>query len=492
MRLKLAAAALLCWLVIIPGGFALARETRQGDQCRIGVREDIIGDLFVLCRSLVIDGTVHGNVIGAATTAEINGEVNGALYLVAGQLDVNGTIHDSLHFIGPALRIHSDAIFTDMDADILAASLSTTLDAQMRLPGSVTGVGYQLVIEGEVGDEVNFWGSALQVSGHIHGAVTAAVGDSQSTGVAELQTLLTLLPVDIDLVQPGLRISENAQIDGQLSYSAPSEGAIDAQLALPPQFTQVITQPDLTQITAITEPENAGRELALFAGQVLREFVTLFLVGSLAYLLLPGVVQPPLRSLAARPLPSLGLGLLTFIISFPTFAILVIFSLMIVFALGLLQLGDVTFAGAVLFSAANLSLISLFYFVAIFVSRTLVCFGLGRLLARLARFPAGTRSSAYIHLALGALLLAFMFALPVIGWFVSAIAAFLGLGAILANLQGQLEARRRASYARVSGAVVLPTRPEEAHQFPPPMLNGGAVAPGMDNLPVGFRWWDDG
>jgi hypothetical protein len=39
--------------------------------------------------------------------------------------------------------------------------------------------------------------------------------------------------------------------------------------------------------------------------------------------------------------------------------------------------------------------------------------------------------------------------------------------------------------------VALPSRSTEAHQFPPPMLDSGSRAPGMDNLPAGFRWWDD-
>jgi hypothetical protein len=164
---------------------------------------------------------------------------------------------------------------------------------------------------------------------------------------------------------------------------------------------------------------------------------------------------------------------------------------MFVFALGLLQLGDVTFAGAFLFGAANLSLISVFYVVAIFVSRVLICIAFGRVVLRVLKWSASARTLPYVNLAVGALLLALAFALPVVGWLFSAVCAFLGLGAILANIQGQVEARRQGAYVRTAGALVLPAHPEEARQFPPPILDSGRTAPGMENLPTGFHWWDD-
>jgi hypothetical protein len=87
--------------------------------------------------------------------------------------------------------------------------------------------------------------------------------------------------------------------------------------------------------------------------------------------------------------------------------------------------------------------------------------------------------------------LALLFSLPTIGWLLSAVAAFLGLGALLNDLQAQMDLRRRPQLARGGGQIALPRRSDEARHYPPPMLDGGHDAPGMDNLPGGFRWWDD-
>ncbi len=485
--------SLLFLLVVmfVSVGTASARDVLQGDECSIPASQTINGDLFVLCRTLEIDGVVNGNLIGAATTAVINGEVNGSLYLLAGELTLNGEIAGSLHFAGPALRIASESQLSSADSDIFSLSLSTQLDSGARVPNSVIAVGYQLVLDGTVGGEVSFWGSALNITGSITRDVNATVGNSESSGVAELQTLLTFLPLDVSLEPPGLRVAETAQIDGILSYTAPVPGVIAATLSQPPAFTEVITQPDLTQIADIVQTDDAGRQLGLYLAQVVREFLSLFLVGGLVLLISPNGFTAPLRSLASRPMPSAGFGLLTFIISFPMLAILVFSSVLVVVAFGLLQLGDLTVASAVVLGVINLAVATAFYVVAIFISRSLVSLGFGRILLRVLRPGVGGRQNVVAQLALGSLVLAIVFSLPTVGWLLSAIAAFLGLGALLNTVQSQLEARRRPQVARVAGQVALPSRSDEARLYPPPMLNGGQKSPGMDNLPSGFHWWDD-
>lgn len=478
-------------LIFLSIGSASARDVIQGDQCRVPARQTIEGDLFVLCRTLEIDGVVEGNVIGAATTAQIGGRVAGSLYLLAGELTLSGEIGESVHFAGPALRITPEAELSAPGADVLSLSLSTVLDEQAQVPDSVIAVGYQLVLAGAVDGEVNFWGSALNITGSVAQDVHATVGNSESTGVAELQTLLTFLPVDVRLERPGLRLAESARVEGILSYSAPVPGIIEADLEQQPIFTEIDTQPDLAQIADIVQTADAGRELGIYLAQVLREFLSLFLVGGLVLLFSPNGFSAPLRNLSARPLPSVGFGLLTFVVSFPVLAILVFSSVLIIVALGLLQLGDLTLASAVVLGVVNLALGALFYFIAIFVSRALVSLGLGRILLRVLRPGSVLRQSTPVQLAVGSLALAIVFSLPAVGWLLSAVAAFLGLGALLNDLQGQIEARRRPQIVRPGGQIALPSRSAEARNYPPPMLDGGQKAPGMENLPTGFRWWED-
>ncbi len=480
---------MLLALLLLGSGGVTARETLQGDQCIVTASEVIESNLFITCRTLVLNGRVEGNLIGAATDARIDGEVTGDVYLIAGQLDIGGTIGGNLHFGGAVLRILPTAVFNDEHADLMSLSLSTTLTDGAILPGGITDVGYQLVLDGETGGEVNFWGSALTVNGAVGRDVDANVGDPES-GISQLQTLLIPFSWDVNLIDPGIVITQDGLVAGDLRYSGPVAGRIEGRVTGETVFTEVNLQPDLTQI--ITEEQGARRGLSLYLSQVVREFITLGIISLLGLLLLPRPFQLPLRHIQSRPLPSLGVGLLTFILSFPIILILLLLCLLIVFILSLLGLDSLLLVGGGLLGIMSLTGVSLFYFVAIFISRAIVALWLGRLLVRTTLGDDGSMRIIYISLAVGLALIALLTPLPVIGWAVSAVGVFLGLGAIVIGLQSQFRTYRDigpVSPLRVS-APAIARRPDAPLRMPP-LLNDRSHQPGMDNLPEGFSWWED-
>jgi hypothetical protein len=464
-----------------------AREVRQGDQCAVPADEVVQGNLFVLCRSFVLNGTVEGNLIGAATRADIKGTVGGGVYLLAGQLDVDGSIGKDLHFAGPVLRVQPAAKFTSDRADLLSVSLSSTVAEGAVVPNSITALGYQLVLDGSTGGEVNFWGSALRVNGDINGDVDANVGDSQSSGISQLQTLLIPFGWDVELINPGLTITERGSIGGGLNYTGPTEGQIEGKVSGSTLYNPVISQPSLPDI--INEPDSR-ETLYLYLGQVLREFLTLALIGAAALALVPRALQTPLRNLQTRPLSSLGVGLLTFIVSFPVFLLILFFCALIAFVLLVLHLDNLLFIPALL-GVLNIGAGSTFYFIAIYVTRALACLLVGTILMRAFAREDGSPRAGYIGLAIGAILLAFVAFLPVIGLITNAVAAFMGLGAILIVVQSQMRAYRDAAPVPVARPSLTARRVESVPQIPPPVIDYQPRPLGMDNLPEGFKWWDD-
>ena len=64
-------------LLLVGRSSAFARAIRQGDQCIIEANETVEGNLFALCRTLQIRGTINGDVLGAATEAKISGTASG-------------------------------------------------------------------------------------------------------------------------------------------------------------------------------------------------------------------------------------------------------------------------------------------------------------------------------------------------------------------------------------------------------------------------------
>jgi hypothetical protein len=451
-------------------GVAGAREVLQGETCTLNADQTMSDTLFVLCRSLVIDGTLRANLIGAAGDVTIRGAVEGDVYIAALEFDVYGTIGEDVHFIGGVLALHDGAQFSSANSDLVFAAMSTQLAPQVDLSGSAFGVGYQLLVQGGIAREISFWGSALQIEGRVGGDVDAAVGTGDSSNVSQLQGLVQ----NVVLVDAGLVIGEQATLGGYLRYTGPSEGVIDGTLAQAAEYTPVQNAPSLTNVE---DASSAQRELGTYLLQALREFITLSIIGTVLLLLIPRTLHLPIKSLRARPLSNLAGGLLAFFMSF--FIVLVVLLLTLLFAvtLVLLNVNDVAlaFVLGVVVGMLNLGLPSVFYFMAIFVSRIVICLAIGRLIVRWLGMAEGTTRSQFVGLYSGIASLSLAIPLPLVGIVLNGVAVFVGLGAILNVILAQLRTMREHA--------VAPT--------PIITLDDGAAPLGTDNLPDGFTWWDD-
>ncbi len=476
-------------LLLFGRGSAWARAIRQGDQCIVDANETIQGNLFTLCRTLQIRGTVNGDVLGASTDAQITGKVTGDVYMLAGQLEISGEVGEDLHFAGAVLRLLPSAKLSGENSDLMSLSLSTTVDSGTNIPGNVTSAGYQLVLNGTIAGEVSFWGSGLAINNTVGGDVDAVVGDSQSTGVSQVQTLIVPFGWDVELSNPGLMVSETGMIGGHLKYSAVSEGVVSGKVTGDTVFTKVSSQPDLTQMIQ-TDNQDTVR---LLAGETVHEFVILALIGVIALTLLPRQFQVPLRALQSRTLPSAGVGMLAFIISFPiTIVVLILMVLLLIVPMIIFQLDSLfvfLFSGTLIGAWGGAA--SVFYFTAIFISRVVVALMIGKIIVRGAVGDDGSQRIAFVSLLLGIFLLSVVVSLPVVGIIVSAVTAFMGLGAILIVVNNQMRALRdRVPVAALRMKPASPVRRIDPRSLPPPIVEDG-YEPGMDNLPPGFEWWDD-
>lgn len=492
--------------LLVFAGSVSARQFLQADSCTVEADEVVTGTLFVFCQELVVDGLVEGNLIGAATDTEINGTVRDSVYLVGGGLDVDGALGDNLHYLGIALTLHENATFDSPLADIFSLTISTESAPRTMIPGSVLALGYQMRLRGDVGNEINFWGSALELTGDIGGDVNANVGDADDIdGTAQLETLFIPFPVDINLINPGLRIGENAVLRGDLNYTAPAEATISGIVQGETNYSPIITQ-----FEAPTDEESLRQSIQQVLVATFREFTTLTVVGALGLMFVPRLTQSPISNLRRRPLTSLGVGTLSFIISIPVFAIALVVSLFIIFVLSLIQAGTLIIAGIVVLLILNVGGASLFYFVAIFVARSIFCLAIGRRLIRTLFEDDGSTRFLYVALIAGSLLIAFLVSLPVVGWIFNALALFLGLGAIINLLQAELRnLRENTGYSAGTHtpptetrfgnryiSVEAPSLPGKSEDTPPSEAQRQPKSRprhtvGLDNLPPDFVWWDE-
>ena len=503
---------IIALLLFIP--LASARELMSDSDCEIASDEVINGLLIVFCENLKISGELNGDLIGAALRTEIDGTINGNIYLVSGQLDVRGYISGDLHFAGAVLRLNpplpteTDTIDTEtqtqqqtihqqLDGGLKAIALNETLFPQALVQDDVMTFGYQLIIHGEVKGEVNFWGSLLMIEGEIGGNIYANVGDatSESTQLETLFFPLRYLEFDLDLRDPGLVVTEDGRVGGNMFYTGPQLGQINGQILGDTEYDEPVPT-----VPTLDEPGTLARYFAAFG----REFTTLLVIGIIALSSTNQLLYAPLDTMRSRPFASVGVGMLAFLLSFPIILIVILLSLLILGFLQLIGLSGVVVALSLVLGLVNIGGVSVFYFVAIFLGRTLVAFGIGRTILRFRynSYVIEKPRMRYAALIIGVLLLSLIVSLPVIGILFNALALFWGLGGILNEVITEFnkvadttppETATPAWYTTTSAESTRPPTLPSVDIPPvisPPPIDDQPLAPtpGAENLPDGFDW----
>lgn len=478
---------------LLTTGVVLAREMIQGEQCTVEADEVVEGTLFTFCQNLVVEGRVEGNIIGIALRATISGEVTENVYLAGLELNLIGSIGRDLHYAGIVLDVQSSNLsdHQPIGGQIVFATLSVQLSEGIVIDGRITGAGYQFLINAQIEDEVNFWGSAFVLNNTINGDVYATVGNPESNG-SDLEPILLPLNITQEFIDPGLVISENGAINGTLSYTGPVEGDIQGNV------TERINYTSSTPVIIPITPDEEGT-FNIFLGQFTREIMVLLTVGLGGLLFTPKFFQTSISSIRWRPVPNFVIGMLMFIVSFPIALILLLITAIIALILALLQLDGVLIVIGSFLGILDITLIGTFYFLAIFIARAIFCVGLGRFIVRNTLGHNGSQRMELLSMIVGVIIMAFLMSLPAIGFLFNATTLFMGLGAITSVFLEWLQQLRDTTYSNVRTArpdhVPLPPRflaEVEVPQLPlqsdnrPPSLPPPSDEIGLHDLPDGF------
>ncbi len=166
---------------------------------------------------------------------------------------------------------------------------------------------------------------------------------------------------------------------------------------------------------------------------LLRNLVAFLLIGLLLAWLLPSLLNQSSNRLRTKPWPSLGWGLVVYLVGWFLFGLL--FTLVIAltiffFTVSFVNLGFVV--GGV--GLASLGLAFMIFWLSVFyISRIVVAFLFGRLLVGLVSKKAA--SGRVAPLFFGVILYALLASIPYLGFVVSALATFFGLGALWMTLR---------------------------------------------------------
>jgi cytoskeletal protein CcmA (bactofilin family) len=415
------------------------------DDGNLAANETINDDLFITGNNVIVDGTVNGTVIAAGNRVVVNGTINGDLFMfgtdvilseggkVSGNLfsaaryvEVRGNVGGSVFggsagiTIGNNAKIGRNVYYGGYSFESMAGS-SVNTDAFLGV--------YQAILNGDIKRNVRVSAGALEINGSIGGDVVAEVSSPESGDSGSW--FITMQPALPPAIRPGLRISPQAVIGGDLKYTSPSDqsSAIQGRPA-----GQIIYQTPVPSETD-QKPSTAQPPRGFFALPIvktvinlLRNLITLLLLGGLALWLIPNPFQRMVDEANRQPLASTGVGLLSLLGGYAgaVLAGAVIFGVGIL--LSLVTLGGLStaifgigFSGLAVFMAG-------FSLLVVYGSKLVASFWIGQLLVR--QIAPQAQNPRLWALLSGILIYVILRAIPVFGWIIGLLATLIGLGAI--------------------------------------------------------------
>jgi hypothetical protein len=285
------------------------------------------------------------------------------------------------------------------------------------------------IINGDVGRDVHVGASGIELNGKVGGDVIAEVSPSEDQGSTFFMQFF--LPPGVQppkSVAAGLHVSEQAQIAGQLKYTSPVEQ------------TDIASQPNAgivfqTPVPAEGEPQAKVEKprfgiwsILQWLGGIVRNFVTLILLGALVLWLLPDPLRKTVDMALTKPLPATGWGVVVLIVVYAGAFLAGLLILAVGLILAVVTLGGLSktvFVGGY----STLALImTAFSLLVSYGSKLVVAFLSGEwIMQKLA--PTSTYLRIWA-LLIGVVIYVILRAIPILGWIIGLLVTLLGMGAI--------------------------------------------------------------
>jgi cytoskeletal protein CcmA (bactofilin family) len=410
-----ASLVLLGSLLFVSSAWAI--ETRGGQNVTIGPDEVVEDDLYVGANTVTVEGTVQGDLVAAGGTIRIDGGTVEGDVISAGQtVVINGTVEDDVRIAGQALLIGEDAQIAD---DLISAGYSLETERGSTVGGELLYGGYQALLAGNVGENLRGGMTAFELDGEVEGNVNLDV-DGEGTQPAGTRFAPGPPAVPIPTVEPGLTLTDTAQVGGDLRYESSSRGEIasGAQIGGDVSYEQKPAEE--------VQPGQRGAAAVLL--ESVRRFVVLLLIGLLLVWLAPRLVRGAADAVRSQPLLSLGWGVLDFIIVVVVSILVIAATILLAIFFGLVTLGGIIPAIVSIGVLIHAVLVVAFLISVFYLAPVVVSFLGGRML--LGQFQPERASGRVLPLVIGIFLYVILRAIPILGVIVAVIVVLLGVGAL--------------------------------------------------------------
>lgn len=339
----------------------------------IAADETIDDDVFLAGGTVFVRGTINGDLYAAGGTIEIDGTVTGDIIAAGGTILISGTVGQDIRAAGGTITISN----TEIADGVSLAGGSLTIDGNSSVGGSFLAAGGTVNNRADVGRHFIVGAGTVSLNGNVGG--------------------------DAEIGSGSLSIGPGVSIGGNLRYPETSESQIAETASISGTVEQFATDYDRPGFAGEADAAKAIWA-ANYAFQVWSFFAAL-LVGLLTLYLLPKTSLGMAETLRNAAPKSLLIGFITFMLAGPVLLMLFISMIGIPLALILTAL----------------------YLVSMYMAKLVVGLSVG--LALRDQFDL-KNVGPYLALVIGLALYYLLGMIPVLGFFVSLLTIFAGLGAM--------------------------------------------------------------
>lgn len=351
---------------------ALAMTMRKGESVTIGKNELIDESVFLTGSTIVVNGTVQGDLVCAGKSVTISGTIHGDVLCAAQDLEITGIVDGNIRVVGQNITIAGD-----VDRSLMVAGQRIVIAKTATVSGEVLSAGQAIKLDGKVAK--NFMAAGEQVT---------------VNGVA-LRSL--------QVYTKQLYIGDTASISGQVKYVSEKTAIVDSHATVANPLIQETPKPEMKKNMA---PKT--RHFSIFP--IVFSAICTFVLGWIFLQLFTKPVASVVETLVRVPVASALAGAI------------VLFGGPIVFVLLLLTIIGIPLAFVWL----------LVWILVLMCSSALVAIALGSIVAK--RYWKTLTTSQVKQLLVGSLILAVACGLPVVGWIGSLCVTVLGSGALIRTL----------------------------------------------------------
>lgn len=318
-----------------------------------------------------ISGVVNGDVLAAGGEVYIKGDVNGDVLALGGTVVVEGNVSQDVRVVAGETEISGNV---GRNVSVLAGNLSVE-EPSVIGGGLAAGVGTAVLSSGIEGDAKLFAGE-LTINGVVGG--------------------------DVEVSTERVRIGENADISGDITYLSENEIRIDRQASISGRIARSTSPKLAPNISDMSGAERLLSDIRWYSHML--SFLAALIVGVILVRFYPNFLVTVSENLGKNFIKNTLIG-------FASFILIPVFLLILAITIVGLPLSFLLF---------------LTYIASLYLSKIFLAFWLGRKLYKSAK-------SVYATLLVGLLAFYIMRIIPIFGFFVGILALFVGLGVVLTS-----------------------------------------------------------